>query len=389
MTRLKSLIGSLLVIETVPISEHLDGRGYANLLIQGVQNPPCLKKWALVDWDVLLRLAKSSNLIGRLALAAQQEDVWSTVPVPVQPHLLSALALVTHQRSAVQWEARHIQNALGGLQFPVVLLKGAAYALTDLSAAQGRLFGDVDVLVPREHMAEAESQLMMHGWSSGSVDPYDERYYRQWMHEIPPMTHRMRGTVIDLHHNVLPLTAKWVPAAALFLADSQPVVGSLLRVLSPEDRVIHSATHLFHEGELKNGLRDLFDLDALLREGLEADSAFAERVLARARQHNLVWPVQLCFRYSRYFLNTPISDEVHAQAGRSPGAVTWGLPLMDWVYHRVLMPDHPICHSGSVFIARTWIYLRSHVLRMPLGKLAVHLARKAFMRLYKNTSRSD
>lgn len=391
MTRLKSLIGYRPVREPVPASvpTRVNGGLQASRLIHGIQDPSGLKQWTLGDWDVLLRLAKSANLIGRLALAAQRGDVWAVVPAPVRPHLLSAIALITHQRSAVQWEARHIQSALGGQPFPVVLLKGAAYALANLRAAQGRLFGDVDVLVPRERMAEAEALLMMHGWSSGSVDPYDERYYRQWMHELPPMTHRMRGTVVDLHHNVLPLTAKWVPAATLFLADSQPVAGSSLRVLSPEDRVVHSATHLFHEGELKNGLRDLFDLDALLREGLEADPAFAERVLDRARQHDLVWPVQLAFRYSRHFLSTPISDGLLEQAGQSPGAVTWGLPWMDFVYHRALLPDHPVCRSWSTSLARSWVYLRSHVLRMPLDKLVVHLTRKAVMRLYKSTSRTE
>ena len=37
-------------------------------------------------------------------------------------------------------------------------------------------------------------------------------------------------------------------------------------VLAPEDMVLHSATHLFNEGEFDRGLRDLNDLDLLLRE---------------------------------------------------------------------------------------------------------------------------
>jgi hypothetical protein len=38
-------------------------------------------------------------------------------------------------------------------------------------------------------------------------------------------------------------------------------------------------------------------------------------------------------------------------------------------------------------LARSLLYLRGHYLRMPMHLLALHLGRKAFMRLYKNTSR--
>jgi len=50
--------------------------------------------------------------------------------------------------------------------------------------------------------------LMLEGWVSGHRSAYDQRYYRKWMHEIPPMTHIRRQTVLDLHHNILPETAR-------------------------------------------------------------------------------------------------------------------------------------------------------------------------------------
>jgi hypothetical protein len=37
--------------------------------------------------------------------------------------------------------------------------------------------------------------------------------------------------------------------------------------------VLHSATHLFYDGELNHGLRDLVDLDDLLRHFSGADAA--------------------------------------------------------------------------------------------------------------------
>jgi hypothetical protein len=34
---------------------------------------------------------------------------------------------------------------------------------------------------------------MLAGWAATHHDAYDQRYYRQWMHELPPMQPYARG----------------------------------------------------------------------------------------------------------------------------------------------------------------------------------------------------
>lgn len=34
------------------------------------------------------------------------------------------------------------------------------------------------------------------GWKMKAEDNYDEHYYRGWMHELPPMQHNVRGTLL-------------------------------------------------------------------------------------------------------------------------------------------------------------------------------------------------
>ncbi|MDR2837217.1 MAG: nucleotidyltransferase family protein, partial [Azonexus sp.] len=169
-------------------------------LIAAVRHPEDLRNLPLRRWDSLLRVARRANLLGRLAEGVRRAGWHDELPPAVRPHLQSAATLVAHQRAAIAWETGHLAKAFAAHDFPVVLLKGAAYAAADLTAASGRLFGDVDILVPRADLNHAEAALMQQGWASGGSDPYDQRYYRQWMHEIPPMTHRGRGTVVDLHH---------------------------------------------------------------------------------------------------------------------------------------------------------------------------------------------
>ena len=89
-------------------------------------------------------------------------------------------------------------------------------------------------------------------------DAYDQRYYRQWMHELPPLRHMTRQTVLDVHHTILPLTAHLKPDPAKLWEAAVGIEGQVnFCVLAPVDMVLHSATHLFHDGELEHGLRDL------------------------------------------------------------------------------------------------------------------------------------
>jgi hypothetical protein len=148
--------------------------------------------------------------------------------------------------------------------------------------------------------------------------------------------------------------------------------------------VIHSATHLFHEGELGNGLRDLFDLEALVLEFSERSPDFVVRLNERALEIGLDRPLRLAFRYMSSVLGADF-PAVPRAAEVSDAAADRRL---DPFYLRALKPDHPLCGDLPTTLARFGLYLRGHYLRMPPSLLARHLARKAVMRTYKNGSRA-
>src|SRR5205085_11661497 len=132
-------------------------------------------------------------------------------------------------------------RALCPLGIPLILLKGAAYVAAGLPAGRGRLFSDIDVLVPKPLLPEVESALMLAGWASHNHDAYDQRYYREWMHELPPMEHLRRGNAIDVHHAILPETARAHPDSGKLRAAARPVTGRPgVAVLAPADMVLHS-----------------------------------------------------------------------------------------------------------------------------------------------------
>lgn len=353
-----------------------------------MQEPQRFSGLSLREWDLVLRVARSANLLGRIARSIALAGLVDDLPAPVQRHLRAVRRLTEHQQQAIRWECEHLARALKPLGIPVVLLKGAAYAMSGHDAGQGRLFGDVDLLVPQASLNAVETALMLHGWSAGPVDPYDQRYYRRWMHELPPMTNIKRGTVVDVHHNILPLSSGRAPDATALMAASVAIEGSFFRTLAPCDTVIHSATHLFHEGELKNGLRDLYDLDALLNSLAAGDPKCWPLLVARAADLKLAWPVFLALRYTQALLGTAVPPGAMAAAADAATLQPWRLALLDAIYLHALAPDHALLATPASRLARVALYLRGHALRMPAWRLVLHLGRKAWLRLFKHTSRA-
>lgn len=323
---------------------------------------------SLTEWDLLLRQARRGALLARLHAVLDEGGLLDCVPEPARRHLQWEQVRAERHRLAVQWEVAQIRQALAPLNEPLLLLKGAAYVMAELPAARGRLFADIDILVAQDQLNAVEAALMLHGWATTHHDAYDQHYYRHWMHELPPMRHLKRLTVIDVHHAILPQTAALHPDPVELRADSQ-ILHHDLAILASVDLVLHSATHLFHGGELEHGLRDLSDLDCLLRH-YGNHALFWLRLLQRAQTLELSRPLFYALRYTRLLLHTPVGCQPDA-----PNALL--LKLMDALFLRALLPDHASCRDGLSGTARRLLYLRAHWQRMPPLLLARHLLHKA------------
>ncbi|WP_420474466.1 nucleotidyltransferase family protein [Noviherbaspirillum sp. ST9] len=348
------------------------------LVLQAFRQPHSIKALKLADWDLLIRQARRCNLLSSLQVMLDENDLLDSVPPQPREHLEWARIGAERHTQAVRWEVGHIVKALDGLGIPVMLLKGAAYVFAQLPAGRGRIFNDIDILVPEAHLGAVEASLMLHGWVSLHTDAYDQRYYRTWMHELPPMQHVKRETVIDVHHAIVPKTAPVHPDSALLLAAALPVDGTRsLTVLAPHDMLLHSAVHLFNDGEFDNGLRDLVDLHRLITHFSQSPS-FWPGLVPRAIQLQLSRPLFYALRYTRQLLDTPIPDDVMdaAEAGHPDRAM---LALMDQLFTRALVPNHASCTDALTGTAKEMLYVRANWLRMPPLLLARHLFHKAFI----------
>jgi hypothetical protein len=321
----------------------------AQTLVEVLRDPARAMAIDLTRWTELLTVARAETLAG--TLAHRLEGL--AVPDAVAKALAEARIDAAEARRTALWEANRIAKTLRPLAHPVVLLKGTAFVAAGLAAGQGRGIGDCDILLPRPMLDHAEKLLIDAGWQWIKPDPYDDLYYRRWMHELPPLIHAERGRMVDVHHTILPLTARQKPDAQALIADAVPLDGGLA-VLDHADMIVHAAAHLFADGELAGGLRNLWDIHALIEErGLEG-------LEARAARHGLSSAVERALRLS------------HALYGTSVPRRCRHLSATDRLYRRRMIARDGWGRERYTAL-RTAFYIRSHLIRMPLPLLARHL----------------
>lgn len=336
-------------------------------LIDILLHPPLLTKLEGRELTRVLRQARYTGLLGFIEARVDRDKTAGKLA----DHLLSARIHADYNNQTISWEIDRLASVLEPLSGPVILLKGAAYKALELGLAQGRLASDVDLLLPKPQLGPAERLLLHAGWSHMKADEYDQHYYRDWMHELPPLQHNERGTVVDLHHGILPPTARLKPDPLKLISAARPIANSPFFTLSSEDTVLHRAAHLFYDGDLTNGLRELVDINELLSV-FAKQPQFVQRTVSRAHELGLSRPLYYAVHFCGELLRSAVASQIESKLESSaPGFPVRQLALS--LMRLQLIPTDPDKRESVHKIASNLLYLRSHWLRMPPTMLARHL----------------
>ncbi len=324
-------------------------------------------------WDDVVRVGRKARLLAALGVRLGAID--APVPAYVRTHIDAETAIARHRAALTTFELAEIARALAPLGVPLVALKGSAYLLQDLPHAHGRLFADVDVLVPATALDAVERALVGAGWELADLDPYDQAYYRRWSHELPPLRFPTREVEVDVHHALLPLTGRVRPDPVALLGRTCAVPDSPYRVLSPEDQVLHACAQLFQDSDCIEKLRELADIDGMLR-AFGAAEGFWTALGERAQELGLSRPLWYASRYASAALGTPLPAMLCSATARgAPPALA--RRVMHALLSRTLLPADPDAGPSPLDRwARRLTFARSHWLRMPPALLAWHAAHK-------------
>ena len=148
--------------------------------------------------------------------------------------------------------------------------------------------------------------------------------------------------------------------------------GTRYKVLSADDQIIHAAIHLIQDSEIAGRLRDLVDIDSLVRARVRTLSD-AERLWARAHLHGASRPLWYALHFSKHWLGTPLPEGCFFEAP----PMFMRLPVECLFRHAC--PPEIFERGGSVQrrLAELAGRLRYHWLRMPPRLLLRHLAHKS------------
>lgn len=343
--------------------------------LRALREPRQALAWDLAEWERIVRLSRRLRLLGRMAESIIDAGLIGEVPAQAARHLSAERRYARWRTAALVWVLERLPAMIGDVDYPLVLLKGAAYIGQALPIAHGRLPSDADILVPRAHLAHAQERLMRAGWTEEDLDEHDRRFYREWSHEVPPMRHPLHGVELDLHHNILPPVAHASVDAGLLLARLQPSIWPRWQVLHPTDQVLHSAAHLFHDSEARDRLRDLVDLDGLLRCFGQAPE-FWDDLIERAGRLGLTEPLALACHFTESWLQTPIPQAAQRRI-QTVGPPRHHRVWLHALLSSVLTPTEPDASpSLGQDLAAQILLLRYQYRRLPLRLLVPHLFHK-------------
>lgn len=322
------------------------------------------------QWSMLFAEARASGLSARIAAIIERQGRPPSMPPRFGHHVQSGLHQAAVFTRDVQREVGFLQRALATFGRPVVILKGAAYIVCGLPPARGRMFSDIDLLVGRTAIGEAESSLMLAGWTAGKLEPYDQRYYREWSHEIPPLTHVQRGTTVDLHHALVMPTCRLGIDSGRLLETIVPIddLPGWFR-LGDEALVLHACAHLLLNSEFDRGLRDLGDIDLLVRHFSSASPEFFPRLFALAASSGLADIAVRSLLLCHHIYGTPVPEWPTTNRPFDPV-----LALLA----RAASTRHPETRPRLQAMADQMLALRELGLRFPPRILVRHLWHKAF-----------
>ncbi|MEP1445718.1 MAG: nucleotidyltransferase family protein [Paraglaciecola sp.] len=324
-------------------------------------------------WAKLILIFRESKLLASFYHVSKAKKCYELYPKYARKHLYAAFIHAQRQNAQVLFESENVRVLLAKIDVEPIFLKGANYILRESENSRGRIVSDIDVLVKKEDLDKVEWTLKSALWQSEKLSDYDEKYYRKWAHEIPPLFHLLRETVLDVHHNFyLPVSGR-SPNVALLVSNVETSKSGCL-VLGNAESVLHSIIHLFMNEDFTNAFRDLFDIHLLIKQYESYDFWKNLEVLAEKTkfQKELYYCLILLMKIFG-------SQEPPILANLNLRYKTLRRDFfINTILFNSLTPKHSLLNNYLNSTSRFLIFIRGHWLKMPIHILIAHLAIKSY-----------
>jgi hypothetical protein len=223
------------------------------------------------QWNFLADEATRHHLRGVTYRRLADSPFADRVPGPVRERLRSFF-LETAGRNAVLFrQTGQMVQELTARGIPVMLLKGLHLSRFVYAEPALRSMADVDIMVPRHQLAEAEEIFLDRGF--GPLPRPDVAQWSRWNHHLDKLV-RDGAPVMELHWHIQRPGAPFrIEIDGLWQRSQEGVLeGAPVHLLSPEDLLLHLALHTSYQHRFKRAaLKGLVDVATVIGadEGLD------------------------------------------------------------------------------------------------------------------------
>jgi hypothetical protein len=271
--------------------------------------------YSALEWEQLVQLAQAQGVGPLLYLNLSKARKFSCLPETAHNSLRGMYASSWFTNRTIIQELENLASCFSRAGIPAVALKGACLALTVYADASLRPMGDLDVLVPKERLAEAVQIARLMGYVETTPEA-SAGLTELLNHEICLQKPGQQEITLELHHSLVadksftyavPVDWFWEQTEPLESQAKDSLPG--LRVLTPTAQVLYAAAHaMLQHGGRKAPLRWFYDLDLLIRSYSERMDW--ELLVSQAEKFEWGSALDVALSQANAFFDTPIPASI-------------------------------------------------------------------------------
>jgi len=271
--------------------------------------------FSTTDWDLLVAKAHQEGVAPLVYWVLSKSGKFSSLPEAARNSLRSMYSGTWMYNQRIFKELEILSRLFYQANIPVVVLKGACFALTIYPDIGLRPMGDLDILVPKGVLAEAVEIAKSLNYAdtlpeaSPGLNNLLSHHVCLQKSGTKPLTLEIHESLVADKSFVYAVSVDWFWTQTELLDNSPQTKFNNLQMLTPEAQILFAATHaMLQHGGKNTPLRWFYDLDRLVR--VYSERMDWDLLLAQARKFE--WSSALAaalFQTCAYF-NTPIPEDV-------------------------------------------------------------------------------
>jgi len=313
-----------------------------------------LAEVSAADWQALAALSQEQGVTPLLYRHIMKTPGSANIPEDFLQNLREISLSTLKRNLRIFKDVGQILRALAEQKIPVIPLKGVYLAEKVYGNIGLRSMVDVDLLVHRPDLARA--MVVMEGLGYRPLYPLDiERECQNW-HHLPKLL-RHGSMNLEFHWTLLPVNSPFHITIEQLWDRSQSAIleGVEVRIMAPEDLLLHLCLHVAYMDSFSGKLRPFCDIAWTIQTFKK--KLDWERLALRAQEWGAVRSAWLALRVTQQLLGVLVPDTLIEKI--QPTAYN---PILEsWAIEQIFTPSEIGPKLAAAWAPQPWPQRLAHI----------------------------